>query len=120
MQELPTKNQHFYRNEKHQEAFNSVKQAVVEATALAAPNDEGRTDVTAVAIDGILHQEQEHNGKTIPRPIVYGSKSLVYAVFYFLEKFLLYLAGQDFTIRVDNQASSWLKIYSMDQAMIGH
>ena len=57
-----------------------MRQAVVDATALAAPNAEGRfvldTDASAVVIAGILHQEQEYNGKTILRPIVYGSKSL--------------------------------------------
>ena len=136
MQELLRKNQHFYWKEKHQEAFDSVKQALADATALAAPNEEGRfvldTDASAVAIAGILHQEQQHNGKTILRPIVYGSKSLtrtqmnygapkleMYAVFYFIEKFHSYLAGREFTLRVDNQALSWLKTYSMDQAMIG-
>ena len=110
MQELLRKNQHDHWNEKHQNAFDSVKQALADATALAAPNDEGRfvldTDASAVAIAGILHQEQEHNGKTILRPIVYGSKSLtrtqmncgapkleMYAVFCFIEKFHSYLAG---------------------------
>ena len=43
----------------------------------------------------------------------------MYAVFYFIEKFHSYLAGREFTLRVDNQALSWLKTYSMDQAMIG-
>ena len=136
MQELLKKNQHFHWKEKHQEAFDSVKQALADATALAAPNDEGRfvldTDASGVAIAGILHQEQEYKGKTILRPIVYGSKSLtrtqlnygapkleMYAVFYFIEKFHSYLAGREFTLRVDNQALSWLKTYSMDQAMIG-
>ena len=136
MQELLRKNQHFYWKEKHQEAFDSVKQALADATALAAPNEEGRfvldTDASAVAIAGILHQEQQYNGKTILRPIVFGSKSLtrtqmnygapkleMYAVFYFIEKFHSYLAGREFTLRVDNQALSWLKTYSMDQAMIG-
>ena len=136
MQELLRKNQHFHWKEKHQEAFDSVKQALADATALAAPNEEGRfvldTDASAVAIAGILHQEQQYNGKTILRPIVYGSKSLtrtqmnygapkleMYAVFYFIEKFHSYLAGREFTLRVDNQALSWLKTYSIDQAMIG-
>ena len=136
MQELLRKNQHFQWKEKHQEAFDSVKQALFDATALAAPNEEGRfvldTDASAVGIAGILHQEQEYNGKTILRPIVYGSKSLtrtqlnygapeleMYAVFYFIEKFHSYLACREFTLRVDNQALSWLKTYSMDQAMIG-
>ena len=136
MQELLKKNQHFSWERRHQEAFDSVKRALSDATTVAAPNEQGRfvldTDVSKVAIAGILHQEQEYNGKTILRPIVYGSKSLtktqlnygapkleMYAVFYFVEKFHSYLAGREFTLRVDNQALSWLKTYSMDQAMIG-
>ena len=50
----------------------------------------------------------------------YGApKQEMYAIFYFIEKFHSYLAGRQFTLRVDNQALSWLKTYSMDQAMIG-
>ena len=136
MQELLKKNQHFSWERRHQEAFDSVKRALSDATTLDAPNEQGRfvldTDTSKVAIAGILHQEQEYNGKTILRPIVYGSKSLtktqlnygapkleMYAVFYFVKKFHSYLAGREFTLRVDNQALSWLKTYSMDQAMIG-
>ena len=67
MQELLKKNQQFHREEKHQEAFDSVKQALTDTTALAAPNDEGRfvldKDASAVVIAGILHQEQECNEK---------------------------------------------------------
>ena len=51
---------------KHQEAFDSVKQALVDATALAAPNEEGRFVLDTDA--GILHQEQEYNGKTVLVP----------------------------------------------------
>ena len=41
MLELLRKNQHLYWKEKHQEAFDSVKQALADATALAAPNAKG-------------------------------------------------------------------------------
>ena len=34
------------------------------------------TDASVVAFSGILHQEQEWNGKTVLRPIAYGSKVL--------------------------------------------
>ena len=34
------------------------------------------TDASVVAISGILHQEQEWNGKTVLRPIAYGIKVL--------------------------------------------
>ena len=112
MQELLRKNQQFYWNEQHQTAFESVKQALAEATALAAPNQEKRfvldTDASAVAVAGILHQEQENNGNTILRPIIYGSKSLtqtqlnygalkleMYEVFYFIKNFHSYLADRE-------------------------
>ena len=136
MQELLKKNQHFCLEERHQKAFDLVKQALADATTLGVPNEQGRfvldTDASTVAIAGILHQEQEYYGKTIVRPIVYGSKSLtrtqlnygapkleMYAVFYFVEKFHSYLADREFTLRVDNQAMSCLKPCSMDKAMIG-
>ena len=123
MQDLLRKNQQYAWSDKHQTAFEAVKKSLLEATALAAPNAEGRfvldTDASAVAIAGILHQEQEYKGKTILRPIVFGSKSLnksqmnygapkleMYAVFYFIEKFHSYSAGRQFTLRVDNQALS--------------
>ena len=112
-----------------------MKQALAGTTALASQNEEGRfvldTDDSAVAIAGILHQEQEPNGKTILRSIVYGSKSLtrtqlnygalkleMYPAFYFIGKLRSYLAGREFTLRVDNQELSRLKTYSMDQARI--
>ena len=134
MQKLLKKNQHFYWNETH-EAFDSVNEALADATALAAPNESGRfvldIDASAVAIGGILHQEQQYHGKTILRRIVYGRNSLtqtqlnygapkfeMYAVFYFIEKFHSYLAGREFTLRVDNILNPWLKTYSIYQAMI--
>ena len=113
-----------------------MNHALADATALAAPNEERcfvlETDASEVAIARILHQDQDYNGKTVLRPIVYGSKLLtrtqpnygapkleMYAVFYFIEKLLSYLADREFTRRVDNQALSLLKTYSMDQDMIG-
>ena len=60
MQELLKKNQHFYWGERHLKAFDWVKQALADATTLAAPNEQGRfvldTDASTVAIAGILHQ----------------------------------------------------------------
>ena len=35
------------------------------------------TDASVVAISGILHQEQEWNGRTVLRPIAYGKKVLI-------------------------------------------
>ena len=89
------------------------------------------TDASVVAILGILHQEQEWNGRTVLRPIAYGSKVLsdtvmkygapkaeMFAVVTFLEKYRAYLGSAPIKIRVDNRALSWLKTYSMDQIYI--
>ena len=63
-----------------QKAFNEIKKALIEATALAQPDSEGEfvldTDASAVAISGILHQWQGAPGERRLRPIIYGSKKL--------------------------------------------
>ena len=45
-----------------QKAFNEIKKALIEATALAQPDSEGGfvldTDACSVAISGVLHQWQ--------------------------------------------------------------
>ena len=119
-----------------QKAFNEIKKALIEATALAQPDSEGEfvldTDANAVAISGILHQWQGPPGERRLRPIVYGSKKLtttqakygapkleMFAAYYFIVKNHSYLCPRKFTLRVDNQALSWLKTYSTDQALIG-
>ena len=47
---------------------------------LGMPTEKGKyvldPDASVVAISGILHQEQEWNGRTVIRPIAYGSKVL--------------------------------------------
>ena len=102
---------------------------------LGMPTEKGihvlDTDASVVAISGILHQEQEWNGRTVLRPIVYGSKVLsdtemkygapkaeMFAVVTFVEKYRAYLGIAPFNIRVDNRALSCLKTYSMDQSYI--
>ena len=90
------------------------------------------TDESVVAISRILYQEHEWNGRTVLRPIAYGSKSLsntemkygapkaeMFAVFTFVEKYKAYLGSEPFKLRVDNRALSWLKTYSLDQSYIG-
>ena len=79
LHELLVKSQHFYWNEKPRVAFDSVKQALADATALAASSVCGRfvldTDASAAALTGIIHQEQKYNGKPLLRTIFYGSHS---------------------------------------------
>ena len=119
-----------------QTSFELLKKELCSAPVLALPNEEGMfyldTDASEVAISGILHQEQEWNGKKILRPVCYGSRVLnapeqrygapkaeMLAVVFFVEKYRCFLAGRKFILRVDNQALSWLKTYSMDLGMIG-
>ena len=90
------------------------------------------TDASVVAISGILHQEQEWNGRTVLCPIAYGSKVLsdtemkygapiaeMFAVITFVRKYRAYLGSAPFKLRLDNPALAWLKTYSMDQSYIG-
>ena len=56
------------------------KKELCEAPVLGMPTEKGMygldTDASVVAISGILHHEQEWNGKTVLRAIAYGSKVL--------------------------------------------
>ena len=60
--------------------FENIKRELCEAPVLGMPREKGLyvldTDASVVAISGILHQEQEWNGRTVLRPIAYGSKVL--------------------------------------------
>ena len=117
-------------------AFENIKRELCEAPVLGMPTEKGMyvldTDASVVAISGILHQEQEWNGRTVLRPIAYGSEVLsdteikygatkaeMFAVVTFVEKYRAYLGSAPFKLRVDNRALSWLKTYSMDQNYIG-
>ena len=75
---------------------------------LGKPTEKGMyvldTHASVVAISGILHQEQEWNGRTVLRPSAYGSKVLsdtemkygspkaeMFALVTFVEKYRAYL-----------------------------
>ena len=107
-------------------ALNEVKKALIDAIAIAQPDSEGEfvrdTDASAVAISSIVHQWQGPPGKRRLRPIGYGRKKLtatqakygapkleMYAAYHFIVKNHSYLCPRTFTLRVDNQALSWLK-----------
>ena len=100
--------------------------------AFAQPDSESEfvldTNASAVAISGILHQWQGPPRERRLRPIVYGSKKLtatqakyrapkleMYAAYHFIVKNHSYVCPRKFTLRVDNQALSWLKRYSTDK-----
>ena len=130
------KGKKFTWNNAAEESFQRIKEELCVAPLLGMPTEKGMyvldTDASVVAISGILHQEQEWNGKTVLRPIAYGSKVLsdtemkygspkaeMFAVVTFVEKYRAYLGSEPFKLRVDNRAPSWLKTYSMDQSYIG-
>ena len=67
----------FEWNDEAQVAIENIKRELCEAPVLGMPTEKGMyvldTDASVVAISGILHQEQEWNGRTVFRPIAYGS-----------------------------------------------
>ena len=74
---MRNKGKNFEWNEVAQAAFENIKQELCEAPVLGMPTKKGMyvldTDASVVAISGILHQEQEWNGRTVLRPIAYVS-----------------------------------------------
>ena len=63
-----------------EDSFQRIKKELCESPVLGMPTEKGMyvlgTDASVVAISGILHQEQEWNGRTVLIPIAYGSKFL--------------------------------------------
>ena len=133
---MRNKRKKFEWNEKAQAAFENIKSELCEAPVLGMPTEKGMDvldiDVSVVAISGKLHQEQEWNGRTVLRPIAYGSKVLsdtemkhdapkaeMVAVVTFVENYRAYLGSATFKLRVDDRALSCLKTYLMDQSYIG-
>ena len=133
---MRNKGKKFTWTDEAQVSFENIKRELCEAPVLGMPTEKGMfvldTDASVVAISGILHQEQEWNGRTVLRPIAYGSKVLsdtemkygapkaeMFAVITFVEKYRAYLGSDPFKLRVDNRALAWLKTYSMDQSYIG-
>ena len=123
-------------NEEAQAAFGNIKREQCEAPVLGMPTEKGMyvidTDASVEAISGILHQEQEWNGRTVLPPIAYGSKVLsdtemkygapkaeLFAAVTFVEKYGAYLGSAPFKLRVDKRALSWLKSYSIGMSYIG-
>ena len=133
---MRNKGKKFAWTDEAQVSFENIKRELCEAPVLGMPTEKGMfvldTYASVVAISGILHQEQEWNGRTVLRPIAYGSKVLsdtemkygapkaeMIAVITFVEKHRAYLGSAPFKLRVDNRALAWLKTYSMDQSYIG-
>ena len=122
---MRNKGKKFTWTDEAQVSFENIKRELCEAPVLGMPTEKGMfvldTDASVVAISGILHQEQEWNGRTVLRPIAYGSKVLsdtemkygapkaeMFAVITFVEKYRAYLGSAPFKLRVDNRALAWL------------
>ena len=133
---MRNKGKKFEWSDEAQTAFENIKRELREAPVLGMPTEKGMyvldIDASVVAISGMLHQEQEWNGRTVLRPIAYGSKVLsdtdmkygapkaeIVAVVTFVEKYRAYLGSAPFKLRLDNRVLSWLKTYSMNQSYIG-
>ena len=118
---MRNKGKKFEWNDEAQVAFENIKRELCEAPVLGMPTEKGMyvldTDASVVAISGILHQEQAWNGRTVLRPIAYGSKVLsdtemkngapkaeMFSVVTFVEKY---------------RALPSSYAYSMDQSYIG-
>ena len=115
-------------------AFNNIKFALMEATALAQPDSEWEIVLRyRCKWRGNLRNSSPMARSPLKklRPIIFGSKKLtttqakygapkleMYAAHHFILKYHSYLCPRKFTLRVDNQALSWLKAYSTDQAII--
>ena len=130
------KGKQFTWNNAAEESFKRIKRELCEATVLGTPSEKAMyvldTDAAMVAISGILHQEQEWNGKAVLRPIAYGSKVLSdtemkygapkaerFTVVTFVEKYRAFLGSEPFKLGVDNRALSRLKTSSIDQSYNG-
>ena len=107
---MRNKRKKFEWSDEAQTAFDNIKWELCEAPVLGMPAEKGMyvldTDASVVAISGILHQEQEWTGRTVLRPIAYGSKVLIdtemkygtpkaemFAVVTFVEKYRAYLGA---------------------------
>ncbi len=136
MNRLIKKNLEFQWDAEADAAFENTKKRLCSAPVLALPRQEGTfildTDASDVAMSGILHQEQEVDGKLKIRPIAYGSKMLnsterrygaakaeMVAAVKFVDKYRSHLEGREFVLRVDNMALKWLiKTYSMSSVLV--
>ena len=119
---LTKKNAKFVWTSQCQVAFVKLKEALVGASVLALPTEEGHfildCDASDSAIGAVLSQVQAG----VERPICYASqlynkheqnynvtRKELLAVVTFVKKFRQYLLGQPFQIRTDHAALQWLK-----------
>ncbi|CEP06857.1 hypothetical protein [Parasitella parasitica] len=121
---LLKKKEQFIWGTQQQEAFETLKRALITPPLLAYPRREYiqvlTTDASYLGIAGILSQvdPNDHNHEEV---ISYQSRGLrnseknysqvhleALAVVFFVQKYAHYLAGRKFILRVDNQAIAFL------------
>ena len=131
------KGKKFTWNNAAEETFQRIKKELCEAPVLGMPTEKGMyvldTDASLDAISGILHQEQQRNGKTALRPIEFGIKALsdmkmkygapraeIFAVVIFVENYRAYLGKDPFKLRsktghyLGSKRIQWTKVISGD------
>jgi len=115
-----------------EEAFNKLKQLLLDAPTLAYPVPDAQfildTDASGTQIGAVLSQVIDGE----ERPICYASHTLestrrtycttyreLYAVIFYLRKFKHYLYGQTITVRTDHNALKWLLNFRDSEGMLG-
>ena len=111
----------FKWEDKHTEAFNAIKQALLNPVELMLPTPDGAfvLDVDASNVAVAAQLSQIRDGKEVP--VSYGSKSLtpqqrrycatrkeLLALVVFTRQFRHYLLGRPFTVRTDHNSLVWL------------
>ena len=119
---LTMKNKSYLWTENCQEAFENLKDKLINSPILSMPDDHGQyyldTDASNNSIGAVLSQEQDG----VEKVIAYSSRMLngpeknycvtrkeLLAVVYFCKHFRPYLLGHQFLIRTDHSALRWLK-----------
>ena len=110
-----------------QQAFETLRLALISAPVMAFPRREGLfvldTDASAFAIGGVLSQRQKNEqGEEVERVIAYASRTLekrernyctrrreLLAIVHFVKHFKPYLWGQECLIRTDHASLRYVK-----------
>ena len=132
--ELTKKDVQFKWGKQEQEAFDTLRDALLGAGIVSHPQENGGTfildtDASGTTVGCVLSQEQDGKEKVI----AYGSKALsrqernycvtdreLLAVRYFIEYYQQYLLGRKFIVRTDHQAIRWLFSLKEPKDRIGH
>ena len=127
LHELTKKFAKFVWTDKHQKAFEMLKQRLVSAPIMAYPNQEGKfildTDASDYGYGAVLSQVQkDERGVNQERVIAYASKKFnerqqnycarkreLLAILEFVEHFDVYLRGVSFLIRTDHASLRYIR-----------